>query len=149
MNSYEQAVAERDNAATEIQRIDREIAGIQQNYDSIASVPRSEHSSFRGRERERNDLARQLNELVSERSRWLAERNESERRIEHELENLIHAWRGEQIHQEQAVNQAHSSAEAAEAGHRRDEAADAVQQHADELEKMHADQADREDRSKR
>ncbi len=144
MSSYEQAVAERNNAFTEIQRIDREISGIQQGYDRIESAPHGEHSSFRERERERNDLARQLNELVAERSRWLAERNEAERRIEHELENLIHAWHGEQIHQEQAVNQAHSSAEASEAGRRRDEAANAVQKHAAELEKMHADQANRE-----
>lgn len=144
MNSYEQAVAERNNAVTEIQRIDREIAGIQQGYDRIESAPRGEHSSFRERERERNSLARQLNELVSERSRWLAERNEAERRIEHELERLVHSWRGEQIHQEQAVNQAHNPGEAAEASRRRDEAAAAVQKHAEELEKMHADQATRE-----
>jgi hypothetical protein len=149
MNSYEQAVAERNNAVTEIQRIDREIAGIQQGYDRIESAPHGEHSSFRERERARNDLARQLNELVAERSRWIAERNETERRIEHELERLVHAWRSEQIHQEQVVNQAHSAAEATEAGRLRDEAVVAVQKHAEELEKMQANQVAREEHPKK
>lgn len=146
MSTYEQAVAERDNAVTEIQRIDREIAGIQQGYERLETAPHSEGSSFQDRERERNQLAVQLNSLVAERSRWLAQRTEAERHMEQELERLIHSWRGEEIHQEQAVSQAHDAAEAEAAGRRRDEAAAAVRKHAAELEHIHADRVAREKR---
>jgi chromosome segregation ATPase len=122
MTAYDQAIAERNTAKNELERIETEVQRIQHRYEELTSTPMATATSHHDTEQERNRLATHLTKLLSERSRWLDAYTHSEHAIQRELERLVHEWRGEVVHQEQEREQAATTEDAEEATRRRDHA---------------------------
>lgn len=101
MSAYEQAIAERNNAQAELERIEQEIQRQQHKYKELEQNPMATATSQHDTEQERNRLAVNLTTLTSERDRWVKERDNAARAVQREQESLEHKQRGEDVHREQ------------------------------------------------
>jgi uncharacterized protein (DUF3084 family) len=135
MTAYDQAIAERNTARNELERIETEIQQIQHRYEELTSTPMATATSHHDTEQERNRLAVNLTTLLSQRSRWLEAHTNAEHAVQRELERLVHELHGEVVHQEHEREQATSTEDAKAATRRRDHAQAELERHERELNK--------------
>jgi len=135
MTAYDQAIAERNTARNELERIETEVQQIQHRYEELTSTPMATATSHHDTEQERNRLAATLTNLLAERARWLDVHTNAEHAVQRELERLVHELHGEVVHQEQEREQAATTAGAEEATRRRDQAQAELERHERELNK--------------
>jgi chromosome segregation ATPase len=135
MAAYDQAIAERNTARNELERIETEVQQIQHRYEELTSTPMATATSHHDTEQERNRLAATLTNLLSERARWLDVHTNAEHAVQRELEQLVHELHGEVVHQEQEREQAATTEGAEEATRRRDQAQAELERHERELNK--------------
>jgi chromosome segregation ATPase len=135
MTAYDQAIAERNTARNELERIETEVQRIQHRYEELTSTPMATAASHHDTEQERNRLAANLTTLLSERSRWLEAHTNAEHAVQRELERLVHELHGEVVHQEHEREQATTTEDAETATRRRDDAQAELERHERELNK--------------
>jgi uncharacterized protein (DUF3084 family) len=135
MTAYDQAIAERNTARNELERIDTEVQQVQHRYEELTSTPMATATSHHDTEQERNRLAATLTNLLAERARWLDVHTNAEHAVQRELERLVHELHGEVVHQEQEREQAATTEDAETATRRRDHAQAELERHERELNK--------------
>jgi hypothetical protein len=135
-NAYEQAVAGRDKARTELQRVENEVQQVQEDYERLNTTPMATAAPHHNTEQERNRMAQKLTLLVQERSRWLKSWHDSEHAMQRELERRVHELHGERVHQENMREQASTPEAAQQAEQSRDRAQSELDRHEEELKTM-------------
>lgn len=135
-SAFEQAVAGRDKARAELERVEAEVQQVQADYENLNTTPMATAAPHHTTEQERNRLAQKLARLVQERSRWLKSWHDSEHAMQRELERRVHELHGERVHQEHMLEQASTPEAARQAEQRRDRAQSELDQHEQELKTM-------------
>jgi hypothetical protein len=131
--AYDQVITQWSDSRLALEQTERSIADIQYAYARLLDESQEQTEEAHEYAVQREHMSDALDWLRAEHTRWLAVQTETTRAIERTLEQQVHRWRGEVVHQEDVLAHAATPDERQAATHLRDEAQREVERHGHNL----------------